>query len=102
MRIDVIGRNLTVTDAIRGHAESKAQKLPRFFNGIQQITFRLSREDHQHSGSFAVELVIDVVKHADFVCHTSGPDLYGAIDAAVQKGSRQLADYKEQLRSDKR
>lgn len=102
MRIEVVGRNLEVTDAIRQHAEGKAQKLPKYFDGIQQITFRISREDHQHKGSFGVELVVDVEKHDDFVSHATAEDLYAAIDAAIQKSSRQLTDFKEKLKMGKR
>ncbi|MEX2218556.1 MAG: ribosome-associated translation inhibitor RaiA [Phycisphaerales bacterium] len=102
MRIDVVGRNLEVTDAIREHAEAKAAKLPRYFDGVQQITLRLSRQDHQHTGAFDVELVVDVQKHADFVAHATGEDLYAAIDQAVQKSTRQLTDFKEKLKLGKR
>lgn len=102
MRIEVIGRNVEVSDAIRKHAESKAEKLPRYYDGIQLITFRLTREDHQHRGSFGVEIVVDVEKHDDFVCSASNEDLYAAIDLAVQKSSRQLADFKEKLKTGKR
>jgi putative sigma-54 modulation protein len=102
MRIEVIGRNLEVTDPIRKHAEAKAQKLPRYFDGIQLITFRLSREDHQKHGQYRVELVVDVEKHEDFVCHADHEDLYSAIDAAAQKSTRQLTDFKEKLKLGKR
>ncbi len=102
MRIEVIGRNLDVTAAIREHTEGKAEKLSKFYNGIQLITVRLSREDHQHHGEFGVELVIDVEKHDDFVSHAKGEDLYAAIDAVIQKGSRQLSEFKEKLRNGKR
>jgi ribosomal subunit interface protein len=102
MRIEVIGRNLTVTDAIRAHAEGKADKLPKFFDGVQLITFRLSREDHATHGNFGVEVVVDVEKHDDFVSHATHEDLYTAIDAAVQKASRQLTDFKERLKQGKR
>lgn len=102
MRIEVVGRNLPVTDAIREHAETKAAKLPRYFDGVQLVTLRLSREDHHHHGSFEVELVVDVEKHPDFVTHAKGEDLYAAIDDAVQKSSRQLTDFKEKLKLGKR
>ncbi len=102
MRIEVIGKNLQVTDAIRKHAETKAARLPRFFDGVQLITFRLSREDHHTHGLFRVELVVDVEKHEDFVCHEDHQDLYLAIDGAVQKSSRQLTDFKEKLKLGKR
>lgn len=98
MRVDVIGRNLEVTDAIRTHAEAKADKLHRHFNGIQMITFRLSREDHKNHGEFGVELVIDVVKHDDFVVRERGGDLYALIDEAARIGSRRLTEFKERLK----
>lgn len=102
MRIEVIGRNLDVTDAIRTHAETKADKLPRYYDGVQLVTFRLSREDHHHKGVFGVELQIDVEKHKDFISRASGEDLYAAIDEVVHKGTRQLAEFKEQLKNGKR
>lgn len=102
MRTEVIGRNLTITDAIRQHAEAKAEKLTKFYDGIQQITFRVHREDHHHVATFDVELVVDVEKHDDFVSHAKGDDLYAAIDQVVQKGVRQLTDFKEKLKLGKR
>ena len=102
MRIEVVGRNLEVTDAIRDHTEAKAAKLTKFFDGIQAITVRLSREDHHHRGKFGVELVIDVEKHDDFISHEVGQDLYASIDAVLQKGSRQLSEFKAQLKNGKK
>ena len=102
MRIDVVGLNIEVTDAIREHAEAKAGKLIKFFDGVQQIVFRLSREDHQHHGTYGVEVVVDAVKNKDFVSRAQGEDLYAAIDLAVQRASRQVADFKERLRDVKR
>jgi ribosome-associated translation inhibitor RaiA len=46
-----------------------------------------------------VEVVVDVVKHKDFVSSQSGPDLYACIDECVDKAQRQLRDFKEKLRN---
>jgi len=102
MRIEIVGRNLEVTPAIREYAESKSDKLSKVYTGIQMITFRLSREDHHQHGEFGVELVVDVQHHSDFVSHSKGEDLYAAIDAVIQKGWRQLTDHKEKIRDGKR
>jgi len=99
MRIEVIGKsNLAVTEAMRTHAASKAEKLPKFFDGVQLVTFLLSKADHAHTPQFTVELVVDVEKHADIVANVVGEDLYAAIDQAVQKGIRQLTELKERLK----
>ncbi len=102
MRIEVIGRNIPVTEAIRRHAEEKISKLPKYFDGVQQITITLSKDDHHTHGEFGAELVVDVEKHEDFVSHAHGDDLYATIDHVVQKGVRQLTDFKEKLKMGKR
>lgn len=100
MRIDVIGRHLDITEAIRTFAADKAGKLPKHYDGVQQITLRLE-QDARHKG-FAVEVVVDVQKHDDFVANAKGEDLYACIDQAVDKAARQLTDFKERLKQGKR
>jgi putative sigma-54 modulation protein len=102
MRIEVFGKGMEITTAILQHAESKASKLPRYFDGVQLITIRLRKEDHHNTGEFGAELVVDVEKHDDFVAHATGDDLYLVIDQVVQKATRQLTDFKERLKMEKR
>lgn len=101
MRIDVIGRKFEVTDPIRQYAETKSGRLPRYFDGLQSITVTIGKANSQHSTEYVVELVLDVVKHEDFVSHASAADPYAAIDLVVEKGERQLREFKEQLKQGK-
>ncbi len=100
MRIDVVGRQFEVTDAIRAHVEAKARKLVRFFDGTQLITCTISKPDGDHL--FRVEFVVDVEKHENFVAHAEGEDLYAAVDKAESRSQRQLTDFKEKLKVNKR
>lgn len=102
MRIDVVGRNLEITPAIREYAESKAQKLPRYFDGVQLTTITVSKEDHKTHGNFGIEFVVDVEKHSSFVAKAKHADLYTAIDQAESKAKRQLHDFKEKLKQGNR
>lgn len=95
MRIDVIGKHMEVTDAIRQYAETKVEKVLKFFDGTQLITVYLEQLKH---GDFDAEVVVDVVKHKDFVAKATGADLYACIDAAVDKALRQVKDFKDKLR----
>lgn len=98
MRINVIGRGIEVTDAIRQYAEQKSGKLTKYYDGLQLITVTLTRASGQHTTDFDAELVLDVEKHDDFVSHAKGQDVYAAIDLVVEKGERQLRDFKEKLK----
>jgi putative sigma-54 modulation protein len=100
MRIDVIGKHMAVTEAIKTFAEQKAGKLPRYNDLIQQITVRL--EQLAHNKGFTAEVVADVEHHDDFVATGQHEDLYAAIDGAMDKVARQLHDFKEVLKEGKK
>lgn len=97
MRIDVVGKHIEITDAIRQYAESKAEKLLKLFDGTQQIRVYLEAPQGK-AAEFHVEIAVDVVKHEDFIAKSTAPDLYAAIDIAVDKAMRQVRDWKDQLR----
>ena len=95
MRIDVVGRNIEVTQAIREFAESKVQKVIKFNDMIKAIVVTVVKDDHHAHGTFGVELRVDVEHHESFVSNAHANDLYAAIDDAVHKGVRQLHEDKE-------
>lgn len=102
MRIDVVARNIELTDALKDFATAKANKLTKYFDGIQAIRVTLTKDDHHKHGTFGAELIIDVEKHEDFVSREHDKDMYAAIDLVVEKGERQLRDFKEMLKDGKR
>lgn len=98
MRTNVIGlHSIEVTDAIRKHAESKAKKLEKFSDLVQQIDIKFWKENNSKE-SFSVEIAIDVINHPDFIAKADGHDLYIVIDDAVAKVVRQLNDHREKLK----
>lgn len=97
MRIDVVGKGIEVTDALRKYAENKAAKLGKF-DWVQQITVTMLKVKLNHHDSFEAELVVDVERHDDFVSHSKSDDLYAAIDLVVDKGERQLKEWKDQVK----
>lgn len=101
MRIDVIGKHMEVTDAIRQFATEKAGKLPKHYDGVQQITVRVESATHKHTKTFHVEVVADVEHHEDIVGNAEHADLYTGIDLAVDKVARQLTTFKEKLKHGK-
>lgn len=99
MRIEVRGRHLEVTPAIREYAESKCQKLPRYYDGVQEIIVTLEKSPKHEE--YQVEVLADVEKHEDFVVSVPCRDVYEGIDLACDKMARQLTDFKERLKNSK-
>jgi putative sigma-54 modulation protein len=99
MRIEVTGKAMDVTDAIEAYANQKAEKLPRYYDGVQEIEVVLSKESHH--GTFLAEFRVDCEKHDTFVATDQDKDIYKCIDAASDKMTRQLTDFKEKLKDNK-
>lgn len=99
MRINVVGKHMDVTEALKTYSEGKCGKLVKHFDGIQLITVRI--EQQPHNKGFQAEVVCDVEKHDDFVAKADHADLYAAIDEAVTKVDRQIVTFKEKLKQGK-
>jgi ribosome-associated translation inhibitor RaiA len=48
-----------------------------------------------------VEFIVDVEHHEDFIVNFRDPDLYAAIDLAIDREARQIVEHKKQIRNHK-
>ena len=94
MRIEVTGKGIELTDAIQQYADRKCEKITRYYDGVQEIQAVLD----QRGAEFTAEIIVHAVKHDPFVATAHGMDVYAAIDQAVDKMARQVADFKDKLR----
>ncbi len=93
VQIVVTGRHMSVTEAMKQHAEEKAQRLVRFYGRVQEIRAVLDLDGGQPTAEFIV-----AVEHAeDFVAREQNDDMYAAIDTASDKLERQLRKHKERI-----
>ena len=97
MKINVKSKHMEITPAIEQYAEKKVERLPRYFDRVQQIEVLIDREKKAYN----VEIIVDVEKHDSFVATSEDEDLYAAIDVGVDRMIRQLTDHKKKLRDDK-
>ena len=98
MDFKITGKHIDVTDAIRDYARQKTERLHRYYDRIQEISVVID----QHDRAFEVEVLVDVEHHEPFVGKHRGEDLYGCIDQTVDKLERQLTDFKDRLRKQRK
>ncbi len=97
MRINITGRHMDVTDALREFAQKKTSRLSKYHNRISDMEIVVDEEGLQKKCEIIVK-----VDHADpFIVNESGEDLYACIDMAVEKIERQLTRFKEKSRNRK-
>ena len=94
MNITIEARHMEVTDAIRQYAESKVEKLPKYYDNIQSIEVVVDMDGGQPS----VEIIVQASRKNTFVAHHRDADLYASIDECVDKMAQQLRRHKDKVR----
>ena len=92
MQLTITGHHIDVTPALKKKVESKLSKLERHFDHLTDIHCILTVEKLQHKAEATVHLSGGTI-HADAI----DEDMYAAVDALVDKLSRQVIKYKEKL-----
>lgn len=89
MQIIFSGKGVDVTPALKQYAETKLNKLSRFFDGVQEVHVVESTLRNQH--------IVEVTLKADGTlirAEERSADMYSSIDLVVDKLERQLRRYK--------
>lgn len=97
MQINVYSKQLEMTPAIEEYAKTKAEKLTRFYNRIEQIDVKIEKTTH----GYTAEILTDVEHHDNIVATSEDSDLYAAIDVCIDRSVRQLTDLKTKIRNHK-
>ena len=86
-----------MTSNIEEYINTKADKLTRYFDRIEQIEVKLEKTTH----GFTTEIISDVEHHDPIISNSEATDIYASIDRCIDKNVRQLTDLKSKLRDHK-
>jgi putative sigma-54 modulation protein len=90
--IQIVGRTVFVTDAMKNHAIQKLAKLERFHNHLIDVHVTLDVNKLEHSA-----LIIMKFDHFKVTGHASASDMYVAIDQAADKLQKQVRRWKDKI-----
>jgi len=91
-RVDVIGRNVQVTDPIRAYIWDKLSKIERFHNHILHLNFTLEIQKLEHICTILLK-----INHTQVKCQADSTDMYVSIDRAIDRLQTLLARYKSRI-----
>ncbi len=96
MQISVTGKQLDVSDALRGHIEGRlAAAVEKYFGNAIEAHVTLSRQGNRFRTDCSVH-----VGHGIFVQgHGEELDAYASFDGATERVEKQLRRYKRRLRN---
>lgn len=94
MQLQLTGRHVEITDAIRQFVDTKFSKLERHFDHITAVHVILSVDSHKQQAEATLQLAGN-----DIFAKSDDDNMYAAIDALIDKLDRQLIKHKEKLKN---
>jgi ribosome hibernation promoting factor len=91
MNLSIVGHQLEVTSAIRGHVSGKMERIKRHFDHVLDLHVTLSTSKLGQKAEVTLH-----VPGKEIHCACEQQDLYAAIDLLVDKLDRQVLKYKDQ------
>ena len=93
MRIDIVGKNYSVSDKLDDIIRKKAQRLDRFFS--DDVTARVVCKE-EHKGRYTLEVTI-VVDGTVIRSEETSDNMYSNIDVVIPKIDRQIRKHRTRL-----
>ena len=90
--IQVIGRNVLVTEAMKQYALDKLSKIERFQNHIMDFHVVMDIEHLEHTVSLVVKF-----DHFRVAAHAKSLDMYASVDLAMDRLQAQLRRWKDKM-----
>ena len=98
MQVAITCRHGSVSDDVRKHLASKAEKLLTYFERVTAITVTVDFEKDRVS----VEILVDAEHKHDFVAEATGEEVIPTFDGALHKIEQQIRKYKEKVQDHRR
>lgn len=94
MNLNLSGHHVTITPAIRGHVESKLERITRHFDHVIDVKVILSVEKMRQRAEVTVH-----VSGKEIFVENEDENLYVAIDLMASKLDRSILKHKDKVRS---
>src|ERR1700722_12135355 len=90
--IDIVGRNIEVTETMRAHIWNKISKIERFQNHIMYVHITLELQKLEHFCTIILKF-----NHFKVKVQSSSTDMYASIDDAIHRLHAVISRYKSRI-----
>lgn len=95
MTINITGRHMDVTDALRGHVEERIRHAASEWPRIGNVHVVLNLEKKTRC---IAEVVFRAPRHGTVEARAESHDMYRSIDLAIERADRQVRRWKQKLK----
>jgi putative sigma-54 modulation protein len=98
MQIDIKGRNVPVTDAIRAHAERRLTKVERQVSDLARLEIEIFREPNPRVADCQVAEATLYLKGVTLRARDASPEMLHSLNLMVDELARQVKRHRDKLR----
>ena len=95
MRTVIRGKNVEITDRVRGYAERKLDRIERLLDDRSEAVLELSLEQHRSADDSHIAELTLLINGQTLRTHAAGATHQAAIDTVADKAERRAVDHKE-------
>ena len=95
MRTVIRGKNVEITDRVRGYAERKLDRIERLLDDRSEAVLELSLEQHRSADDSHIAELSLLINGQTLRTHAAGATHQAAIDTVAGKAERRAVDHKE-------
>jgi len=97
MIINLTGRHVEITDALRAHVEERLRAALADFPRVESVHVVLNLEKHRH----IAEIDVRAPHHLRVEAREETHDMYAAFDGAIEKALKQMRRWSEKVHEHK-
>ncbi len=94
MKVQITGKNITITEAMRKQTEAKLQKMDKYFIIDENVTTKVLARTYRNEQKIEITIY---TKMMDFRVEVKGSDYYNVLDEAIDKLEGQMRKLKTKI-----
>ncbi len=94
MKVQITGKNITITEAMRKQTEAKLQKMDKYFIIDENVTAKVLARTYRNEQKIEITIY---TKMMDFRVEVKGSDYYNVLDEAIDKLEGQMRKLKTKI-----
>ncbi len=102
MNLSIVGKQLELTEALKGHIQGAVDTLKKYNLDIISTRCVLSADEKNGKKGFSVEFAINLAHMNTVVIKQKDKDVYAAIDLAIERAKKVLRRHHDKVISSKK
>lgn len=101
MNLSLVGKQLELTDGLKGHIEAAVESLEKYHLDIHGVRAIASSAEKNGKKGYSIEFIVQLGGRDSVVIRQNDKDLYAAVDLGIERAKKALRRHHDKLKDHK-